>query len=90
MNIKKEEGDGVSIEWAKFLHKKNRIYVDFTEVRKEIEIETARLAGSGKVKDFIEKNWFPFHCVCLIHLFFSRVSIPKLFIWKYIAQKFST
>ncbi|KAM7534931.1 hypothetical protein Aperf_G00000097615 [Anoplocephala perfoliata] len=47
-DIKKEEGDGTSTEWAKFLHKKDKIYVDFDEVREEIETETARLAGTGK------------------------------------------
>ncbi|VUZ55060.1 unnamed protein product [Hymenolepis diminuta] len=47
-NIKKEEGDGVSIEWAKFLHQRDRVYTDFDEVRAEIVAETARLAGTGK------------------------------------------
>ena len=35
-------------EWAKFAHTKNKVYTDFTEVRKEIERETDRLAGSNK------------------------------------------
>nr|CDS33699.1 dynamin 1 protein [Hymenolepis microstoma] len=47
-DIKKEMGDGISTEWARFLHQKNRIYTDFKEVRDEIIAETARLAGTGK------------------------------------------
>ncbi|KAL5108530.1 Dynamin-1-like protein [Taenia crassiceps] len=47
--IRKEEGDGVSTEWAKFLHKKNEIFVDFDLVRGEIVEETARLVGNGKM-----------------------------------------
>lgn len=35
-------------EWAKFAHTKNKVYTDFTDVRKEIERETDRLAGSNK------------------------------------------
>ncbi|XP_063711155.1 dynamin-1-like protein [Symsagittifera roscoffensis] len=35
-------------EWAKFGHTKNKVYTDFDEVRKEIERETDRLAGSNK------------------------------------------
>ncbi|KAH9284715.1 Dynamin-1-like protein [Echinococcus granulosus] len=47
--VRKEEGDGVSTEWAKFLHKKNEIFVDFDLVREEIMKETARLVGNGKM-----------------------------------------
>lgn len=50
--IRKEEGDGVSTEWAKFLHKKNEIFVDFDLVREEIVKETTRLVGNGKVSSF--------------------------------------
>lgn len=54
--IKKEEGDGVSNEWAKFLHKKQDVFNDFDEVRTEIEKETIRVVGSGKVAiDFSKK-----------------------------------
>ena len=35
-------------EWAQFLHKKERIFTDFDEVRKEIDEETARIAGTNK------------------------------------------
>nr|CAG4636807.1 EOG090X01UE [Ceriodaphnia reticulata] len=35
-------------EWAKFLHVKNKIFTDFTEVLKEIELETDRVAGNNK------------------------------------------
>lgn len=35
-------------EWGKFLHTKNKIFTDFDEIRKEIEEETERMAGSNK------------------------------------------
>lgn len=35
-------------EWGKFLHTKQKIYADFEEIRKEIEDETDRMAGSNK------------------------------------------
>lgn len=35
-------------EWARFLHMPERVITDFDEVRKEIEIETERKAGSNK------------------------------------------
>uniref|UniRef100_A0A1I7U4V1 dynamin GTPase n=1 Tax=Caenorhabditis tropicalis TaxID=1561998 RepID=A0A1I7U4V1_9PELO len=35
-------------EWAEFLHKKGQRYVDFDEVRQEIENETDRVTGSNK------------------------------------------
>lgn len=35
-------------EWGKFLHTKNKIYSDFDEIRKEIENETDRMAGTNK------------------------------------------
>ena len=35
-------------EWARFLHQKDKIYTDFDEVRKEIEAETDKMAGSNK------------------------------------------
>lgn len=35
-------------EWGTFLHTKNKIYIDFNEIRKEIESETERMAGSNK------------------------------------------
>ncbi|XP_065201826.1 dynamin-1-like protein [Planococcus citri] len=35
-------------EWGSFLHTKNKIYTDFDEIRKEIEAETDRMAGSNK------------------------------------------
>ena len=34
--------------WGKFLHTKNKIFSDFTLVRKEIEQETDRMSGSNK------------------------------------------
>lgn len=35
-------------EWAEFLHVPGRRYIDFTEVRREIENETIRVAGTNK------------------------------------------
>ena len=35
-------------EWAEFLHQKGKKYTDFSEVRKEIEMETDRLTGHNK------------------------------------------
>ena len=35
-------------EWAEFLHQKGKKYTDFSEVRKEIEMETERLTGHNK------------------------------------------
>ncbi|KAJ0179410.1 hypothetical protein K1T71_005122 [Dendrolimus kikuchii] len=43
-----EEGTINLEEWGKFLHTKERIYSDFDEIRKEIERETDRMAGSNK------------------------------------------
>ena len=35
-------------EWGTFLHTKHKIFTDFDEIRKEIEAETERMAGSNK------------------------------------------
>ena len=35
-------------EFAEFLHKKGETYTDFEEVKKEIENETMRIAGTDK------------------------------------------
>ncbi|XP_054005657.1 dynamin-1-like protein isoform X1 [Hylaeus anthracinus] len=35
-------------EWGTFLHAKSRIYTNFDEIRKEIESETERMAGTNK------------------------------------------
>uniref|UniRef100_A0A8C7V2S1 Dynamin-1-like protein n=1 Tax=Oncorhynchus mykiss TaxID=8022 RepID=A0A8C7V2S1_ONCMY len=35
-------------EWGKFLHTKNKIYPDFSEIRQEIENETERISGINK------------------------------------------
>lgn len=37
-------------EWGKFLHTKEKIYADFTEIRCEIERETERMSGANKVR----------------------------------------
>lgn len=36
------------VEFAEFLHCKGKKFVDFEEVRKEIEAETDRVTGSNK------------------------------------------
>ncbi|VDP74686.1 unnamed protein product [Echinostoma caproni] len=46
-HIRAAEGDGKSVEWARFLHRKE-IFTDFNDVRNEIKEETDRVAGSGK------------------------------------------
>ena len=38
----------VSTEYAEFLHCKGKKFVDFDEVRQEIEAETDRITGSNK------------------------------------------
>lgn len=38
----------LSVEYAEFLHCKGRKFVDFEEVRMEIEAETDRITGSNK------------------------------------------
>ncbi|KAJ2950615.1 hypothetical protein O0L34_g8871 [Tuta absoluta] len=43
-----EEGTVNLEEWGKFLHTKDQIFKDFDEIRKEIELETDRKAGSNK------------------------------------------
>nr|ATL63302.1 dynamin-1-like 1 protein [Nilaparvata lugens] len=35
-------------EWGTFLHRKGKVYSDFTEIRNEIECETNRKAGNNK------------------------------------------
>ncbi|XP_076032709.1 dynamin related protein 1 isoform X2 [Oratosquilla oratoria] len=43
-----EDGTYDVEEFARFLHQKDKIFTDFDEVRKEIEKETDRIAGSNK------------------------------------------
>ncbi|XP_031617275.1 dynamin-1-like protein isoform X2 [Contarinia nasturtii] len=43
-----EQGTVKLDEWGKFLHTKNKVYADFDEIRKEIENETDRMAGTNK------------------------------------------
>lgn len=43
-----EDGTLSCDEWGTFLHKKNQIYKDFDEIRKEIDAETDRMAGANK------------------------------------------
>ncbi len=35
-------------EWCRFLHKPDRVFLNFDEVREEIEKETERKAGNNK------------------------------------------
>lgn len=35
-------------EWGVFLHKKNKVFTDFDEIREEIQAETDRLSGENK------------------------------------------
>ncbi|KAL3320862.1 Dynamin-1-like protein [Cichlidogyrus casuarinus] len=42
------EGDGHAKEWAKFHHIAGKVFSDFSQVRREIELETDRVAGTGK------------------------------------------
>jgi len=39
-------------EWAKFYHTKGKVFLDFNEVREEIERETERLTGRNKVYSY--------------------------------------
>lgn len=41
-------GQGFSQEYAEFLHQPGRKFYEFAEVRREIEAETARIAGNNK------------------------------------------
>ncbi|CAM9958573.1 dynamin-1-like protein isoform X2 [Lampetra fluviatilis] len=43
-----EENGVEAEEWGKFLHTKNKIYSDFSEIRQEIENETERITGTNK------------------------------------------
>ncbi|XP_012277422.1 dynamin-1-like protein isoform X2 [Orussus abietinus] len=43
-----EEGTLDLDEWGTFLHTKNRVYKDFDDIRREIENETDRMAGTNK------------------------------------------
>ncbi|XP_055299266.1 dynamin-1-like protein isoform X2 [Sitodiplosis mosellana] len=43
-----EQGTAKLEEWGKFLHTKNKVFSDFDEIRKEIENETDRMAGTNK------------------------------------------
>uniref|UniRef100_A0A1A8JHB6 Dynamin-1-like protein n=1 Tax=Nothobranchius kuhntae TaxID=321403 RepID=A0A1A8JHB6_NOTKU len=45
---KNEDGGRDAEEWGKFLHTKNKIYIDFDEIRQEIEQETERVSGNNK------------------------------------------
>ncbi|TGZ80102.1 hypothetical protein EX30DRAFT_320750 [Ascodesmis nigricans] len=42
------ESEGQQQEFGEFLHQLGRRYYDFSEIRREIEAETARIAGSNK------------------------------------------
>ena len=52
-------------EWGRFLHTKNKIYTDFSEIREEISAETERMSGTNKVNHlelstgFMQDQIFP-------------------------------
>ncbi|XP_050426841.1 dynamin-1-like protein [Adelges cooleyi] len=43
-----ENGTANLEEWGEFLHCKNKVFKDFSEIREEIQAETNRVAGSNK------------------------------------------
>ncbi|AWP08167.1 Dynamin-1-like protein [Scophthalmus maximus] len=46
---KSNEENGIDgEEWGKFLHTKNKIYINFEDIRQEIETETERISGTNK------------------------------------------
>ncbi|XP_013928929.1 PREDICTED: dynamin-1-like protein [Thamnophis sirtalis] len=49
---RRQKGGGENVaqteEWATFLHCKHKTFMDFTEIRQEIEIETERMTGTNK------------------------------------------
>ncbi|CAN0846585.1 Dynamin-related protein 3A [Linum grandiflorum] len=44
----KRKGDGSEEEWGEFLHRPDKRYYDFSEIRREIEAVTAKEAGDNK------------------------------------------
>ncbi|CAL1410086.1 unnamed protein product [Linum trigynum] len=44
----KRKGDGIEEEWGEFLHRPDKRFYDFSEIRSEIEAVTAREAGENK------------------------------------------
>ncbi|KAL7082540.1 hypothetical protein ACP275_14G104900 [Erythranthe tilingii] len=44
----KKKGDGTDEEWGEFLHLPGKRFLDFNEIRKEIQAETEREAGGNK------------------------------------------
>ncbi|CAI0556974.1 unnamed protein product [Linum tenue] len=44
----KKKGDGSEEEWGEFLHRPDKRFYDFSEIRSEIEAVTAREAGENK------------------------------------------
>ena len=50
IDYKKKNLSFVLVEYAEFLHCKGRVFTDFDMVRKEIEDDTDRIAGSGAEK----------------------------------------
>ncbi|KAF0465235.1 Dynamin central region-domain-containing protein [Gigaspora margarita] len=47
VNVQDSE-DSKAVEYGEFLHMSDRKFTDFSEIRKEIEAETARVAGQNK------------------------------------------
>lgn len=47
-----------SADWATFGHLKDKIFIDFNEVRQEIELETERITGKNKVRKFVSLSFW--------------------------------
>ncbi len=72
-------------EWAKFLHVKNKIFTDFTEVLKEIELETDRVAGNNKgiahePMNLKVTSFLLFHLLMYLTQIMHRFTLQKLLI----------
>lgn len=70
-----EKGTIDKDEWVEFLHTKDKIFTDWDEVRREIEKETDRMAGSNKgiCPEAISLKFFSCHVLSL-----TMVDLPGL------------
>ena len=70
-------------EWAEFLHQKGKKFTDFTEVRKEIEVETDRMTGSNKGISSVPINLRVYspHGTCGYHAGGSVVQYGLQLVW---------
>lgn len=65
-------------EYAEFLHQKGKKYVDFEQVRKEIEAETDRVTGSNKGISNIPINLRVYSPHGKFHVFVHRFVLTLL------------